>query len=164
MIKLSKLLFLNPARIWISDIKCNTNNLSKIASVFEFKWIVVTIDSLKEDSSLLTSIKLQGLECWIRHRSADYVEISAIIPYPLFENFLDKAINEDPENIFIFNLLDPINNVMCLQRSFERLVATGIADVFMSISLDENALLICMNKFLCSPQKVFRKIKALCFD
>lgn len=164
MIKFSKNLFLNPAEIRISGIRCSLNNIVKIATIFDCKWIVVTIDSVREGSSLLTLMKDQGLKYFARPRSADYVEISAVIPYPLFEDFLDKAIKEDPENIFVFNLLDSANSVMYLQRSFEELVATGITDVFISISLDENALLICVNKSLLPPQEVFKKIKALRFD
>lgn len=164
MIKFSKNLLLNPAEIRISGIKCSFNNIVKISTVFEFKWIVVTIDSVKEESSLLTLVKDQGLKYFERPRSAGYVEISAVIPYLLFEDFLDKAIKENPENIFVFNLLDPASSVMCLQRSFEELVTKGIADVFISISLDENALLICMNKSLILPQELFKRLKALCFD
>ena len=164
MIKFSKNLLLNPAEIRISGIKCSFNNIVKISTVFEFKWIVVTIDSVTEGSSLLTLVKDQGLKYFERPRSAGYVEISAVVPYLLFEDFLDKAIKENPENIFVFNLLDPASSVICLQRSFEELVTKGITDVFISISLDENALLICMNKSLILPQELFKRLKALCFD
>lgn len=37
---------------------------------------------------------------------------------------------------------------MCLRYSYEELVTKGIVDVFISISFDENVLLICMNKSL----------------
>ena len=164
MIKFSKNLLLNPAEIRISGIKCSFNNIVKIFTVFEFKWIVVTIDSVTEGSSLLTLVKDKGLKYFERPRSAGYVEISAVVPYLLFEDFLDKAIKENPENIFVFNLLDSSSSVICLQRSFEELVTKGITDVFISISLDENALLICMNKSLILPQELFRRLKALCFD
>lgn len=164
MIKFTKNLLLNPAEIRISGIKCSFNNIVKIASVFDFKWLVVTIDSVTEGSPLLTLVKDQGLKYFARTCSAGYVEISAVVPYPLFENFLDNVMKENPENIFVFNLLDPANSVMCLQRSFEELVTTGITDVFISISFDENALLICVNKFLILPQELFKRLKALCFD
>jgi hypothetical protein len=82
----------------------------------------------------------------------------------LFEGILEKAISEDPENIFVFNLLDSTNWDIQLQHSFEELVATGITNLFISISLDENALLISVNKFLIQPQELYRKIKALRFD
>ena len=164
MIKFSKNLLLNPAEIRISGIKCSFNNIVKISTVFEFKWIVVTIDSVTEGSSLLTLAKDQGLKYFERSRSAGYVEISAVVPYLLFEDFLDKAIKENPKNIFVFNLLDPASSVICLQRSFEELVTKGITDVFISISLDENALLICMNKSLILPRELFKRLKALCFD
>jgi len=164
VIKFTKNLLLNPAEIRISGIKCSFNNIVKIASVFDFKWLVVTIDSVTEGSPLLTLVKDQGLKYFARTCSAGYVEISVVVPYPLFEIFLDNAMKENPENIFVFNLLDPANSVMCLQRSFEELVTTGITDVFISISFDENALLICVNKFLILPQELFKRLKALCFD
>ncbi len=156
VVKFTKNFLFNPAEIRISGIKCSFDNIVKISTVFAFKWIVVTIDSVTEESSLLTLVKDQRLQYFVRPRSAGYVEISAVVPYPLFEEFLGKAIKENPENIFVFNLLDPVNSVMCLQQSFEELVTAGIADVCISVSLDENALLICMNKSLLSPQELFR--------
>lgn len=164
MIRFSKQLWLNPAKIWISGIRCSFNNIVKISTVFDFKWVAVTIDSVAEGSSLLEFVKDQGLKYCASPRSGGYAEISAVVPYPLFEDFLDKAINEEPENIFMFNFLEPADGVICLQRSFEELVTTGITDVFISIALDENALLICMNKSLLIPQEVFKRLKELCFD
>ena len=112
----------------------------------------------------MTLIKDQGSEYFVRPRSAEYAEVSAVIPRSLSEAFLNKAISENPENIFVFSLLDPANSAMCLQRSYEELVIAGIVDVFISISLDENALLICMNKSLVSARDMYAKIKALRFD
>ena len=164
MIKISKNFLFNPAEIRISGIKCSFNNIVKISTVFEFEWIVVTIDSVMEGSSLLAFVKEQELKCFTRPRSTGYVEISVVIPCLLFEDFLDKAIKENPENIFVFNLLDPTSSVICLQRSFKELVTKGISDVFISISLDENALLICMDKSLILPRELLKRLKALCFD
>lgn len=164
MIKFTKNLLFNPAKIWISGINCSFNNIVKIFTVFDFKWIVVTVDSVTEVSPLLTLVKDQGLKYFARPCSDGYVEISVVVPYPLFENFLDKAIKENPENIFVFNLLDPENSAMCLRWPFEKLVTTGITDVFISISLDENAVLICVNKSLILPKELFKRLKALYFD
>lgn len=164
MIKISKNLLLNPAQILVSGIKCNFKNIAKIADVFDCKWIVMTIDSLTKDSSLLALVRNQGLKYFLKQQSSNYIEVSVIIPYSLFEDLLEKAIREDPENIFMFNLLDPTNWDIFLQHSFEELVATGITNVFISISFDENALLISVNKALTQPQELYRKIKALRFD
>ena len=64
----------------------------------------------------------------------------------------------------MLNLLDSTNWDIYLQCSFEELAAAGIANAFMFISFDENALLISVNKFLIQPQKLYRQIKALRFD
>ena len=164
MIKFTKNLLLNPAEIRISDIRFSFDNIVKISAVFDFKWIAVTIDSVAEGSSLLEFVKDQGLKYFAISRSSGNAEISAVVPYPLFEEFLDNAIKENPENIFIFNFLEPVGSGICLQRSFEELVATGIIDVFISIALDENALLICVNRSLVIPQEVFGRLNGLCFD
>lgn len=164
MTRFSKQLLLNPSKIWISDIKCNTNNLSNIVSVFECRWMVVAIDSVKKENALLTFMDNQGLKYFVRQRSADCVEISTVIPCALLEDFLEKALHEDPENIFVSNLLHVANSAMYIQHSFEELVTAGISDVFISASVDENALLICMNKSLLPAQEIFKKIRALCFD
>lgn len=164
MIRILKNFLLNPAQIRVYGIKCNFKNIVKIANVFDFKWIVMTIDSLTKDSSLLALVKNQGLKYFLKQHSANYIEVSVIISYSLFEDVLEKAISEDPENIFVFNLLDSTNWDIHLQHSFEELVATGITNVFISVSLDENALLISANKSLIQPQELYRKIKALRFD
>ena len=164
MVKISKNLLLNPAQIMLSGIKCNFKNIAKIVNVLDCKWIVVTIDSLTKDSSLLALVKKQGMKCFLKQHSANYIEVSVIIPYSLFEDVLEKAISENPENIFMSILLDPTNWDIHLQHSFEELVATGITNVFLSISLDENALLISANKSLVQPKELYRKIKALRFD
>ena len=161
MIKVSKNFWLNPAKIQVSGVRCSPDTIVKILDTLNCQWIVMTVDSVTEDSLLLTSIKEQGLKYFVRSHVAEYVEISVVIPYSLLNDFLNKAIHEEPENIFVFHLRDPANSVMCLQYSYEELVVTGIVDVFVSIALDENVLLICMNKSLASPQEVYMKIKAL---
>lgn len=164
MIRFTKNFLLNPAEIRISGIRCSFNNIVKISTVFDFEWIAVTIDSVAEGSLLLEFVKDQGLKYFASPRSNGYAEISAVVPYSLLEDFLDKSIKENPENIFMFNSLEPEISVMCLQRPFEELVTRGIADVFISFALDENALLICVNKSLIIPQELFKRLKKLCFD
>lgn len=163
MIRFSKCLFLNPAKIWISGLKCNCDNIMKIVDIFGSRWLTVAIDSVTEGSSLLTLIKEQRLEYFAKHHSTK-CEVSIRVPYALFEDILEKAIKEDPENIFVFNLLDPVNWDVHWQRPFEDLVSAGITDMSMSISLDENALLISVNKSILPPQEIYSKMKALRFD
>ena len=164
MIRFSRNFFFNPAQIFIFGIKCTFNNIVKICDVFDYKWIVVTIDSVKKGSSLFTFIKTNELKYFERQCLDDYVEISVVIPCTLFEFFLERAINEDPENIFVINILDYTNIVMCLEHSFEELIIMGISDIFISICFDENGLLICVNKYSISPKIVFNKIKELRFE
>lgn len=161
MMHFSKILFLNSTEIRISGIPCSFKNIAKIFTVFALKWIVATIDSVTEESSLRTFVKDQGLECFERSSSAGSVEVSAVVPYPFFADFFDKAIQENPENIFVVNLLAPASDVLCSRRPFEELVKQGIADVSISILLDENAVLICMNKSLMLPRELFKRLKAL---
>ena len=74
MIKFTKNLLLNPAEIRISGIRCSFNNIVKISTVFDFKWIAVTIDSVTEESSLLEFVKDQGLKYFASPRSSGYAE------------------------------------------------------------------------------------------
>ena len=101
MIKFSKMFFTNPAKIWISTIKCSFNNVVKIIKVFNCEWMTMTIDSIAEGSALLT---------------------------------------------------------------LEELTATGVTDACISIALDEDAILICMNKSRYSSKDVFQAIKSLHFE
>ncbi len=81
MIRISKNILLNPAQIWVFGIKCNFKNIAKIANILDCKWIVVTIDSLTKDSSLLALVKNQGLKYFLKQHSSNYIECSAVMPY-----------------------------------------------------------------------------------
>lgn len=164
MIKFSKNLLFNPAQIHISGIKCNSVNIAKIINVFECEWIVMAIDSLTKDSVFLSLIKNRGLKFSLKNSSSDYVEVSVVIPSSLFEEVLEKAISENPENIFLLNLLNSTEKDVYLKHSFEELVIVGTTNMFISIALDENALLISLNKSLTQPREIYRKMKALQLD
>ena len=161
MIRFSKILFTNPAQINISGIKCNYDNIIKIVNIFSCEWIVLTIDSVIEKSSLLTFIEHQRLKHFIKKDITNNIEVTVIVPYKLFDYVMEKVINEDPENIFMFNLLNPRRWNEQLNCCFETLVATGITNMAVFICLDENALQISINKFLLSPKDMYKKIKAL---
>ena len=103
MIKFSKMFFTNPAKIWISNIKCSFNNVVKIIKVFNCEWMTMTIDSIAEGSALLTFVKKHNLEYAERHLSNCNIELSVLLPHTLLKEFLEKAFNEEPENIFIYN-------------------------------------------------------------
>lgn len=166
MIRFAKCLFTNPAEISISGIKCCCDNIIKITNIFHREWILVTVDAVTEESPFLTFIKDQGLKYVVTQHATkyiQYIEVSVMTPYGLLEDVLGKAIREDPENIFMLFLLDPANWETLLQRSFIKLVAAEIADVFISIAFDENALSIVVNKTLLPPKEVYGKIKALQF-
>ena len=92
------------------------------------------------------------------------MEVSAIVPQAFLDTFLNLAVDEYPENLFVCGLPDAASGALCLQHSYVELVATGRVALFLSASLDENALLICMNPSLTAPQEVYAKIKALHFD
>lgn len=164
MIRFSKILFINPAKIWISGIACSYDNIIKISNIFECNWIALTIDSLLEKSPLFAFIKAHGLKYFVKQHLNDYMEISVVVPYGLFADILEKAISEDPENIFISNIIDPTNWDEQLQRPYEELVVTGISNVLICISLDENAMLISVNNALLPSQEVYKKIRALRFE
>lgn len=164
MIRISKNILFNPAEILISGIKCDFKNITEIVNVLGCKWIVVTIDSLTEESSLLSLIKNQGLKYYIERGPVNYIEVSVSIPHSLFEDILKRALSEDPENICIMNFLDSEGRDVQLQHPFRDLVITGIAKAFISIALDENAMLIYVNKSLIQAKELYRKIKALRFN
>ncbi len=161
MVNISKLLFTNPAQIIISAIKCNYSNIIKITNVLDCKLFVLTIDSIRENSAFFKLIEELGLKYSLKKQSINYIEISTVVPYNLFNIVLNKAINENPENIFMFNLINQTNWNNQLEYSFEKLVSTGITDIFLSFSFDENAILLYINKSLLSPREIYKKIKSL---
>lgn len=161
MIRFSKILFTNSAKVYVSGIRCSYDNIVKIVGIFDCTHISLTVDSVARESQLLTFIKEHGLNYFIKQQAANYVELSAEVPCSLFNCILEKAICEKPENIFIFNLLDPSSWNMQLQRPFDELVAMGVTDMFISASLDEDALLISINRSLLSAKDVYKKIRLL---
>lgn len=164
MIKFSKMFFTNPAKIWISNIKCSFNNVVKIIKVFNCEWMTMTTDSIAEGSALLTFVKKHNLEYAERHLSNCNIELSVLLPHTLLKEFLEKAFNEEPENIFIYNSFHMNCNMACTRHSLEELTATGATDACISIALDEDAILICMNKSRYSSKDVFQAIKSLHFE
>ena len=124
----------------------------------------MTIDSLANDCFLLTYIKNLGLKYYVRQHVKDQNEVSVVLPNSLIKTILEKAISEDTENIFMIDIHGQTKVDDFSLRSFESLVTTGIASVFISISFDENALFISVNKTLTQPHMLYRRIKALRFD
>lgn len=164
MIRISKRFWPSPAEINVSGLSCSAGNLIKILNILSCKWSMVTVDSVAEESRTLAFIRNQGLKYFANSRSAESVEVSAIIPHAFLEPFLDVTVDEYPENLFVCGLPDAASGALCLQHSYVELVATGWVALFLSVSLDENALLLYMNPSLTAPQEVYAKIKALHFD
>lgn len=164
MIRLSKLFFTNPAKIWICGAKCNLNNIIKISGLFEYKWVVMTIDSISKESSLFVFIRDHGFEYYIKQSSVNYIEVSVALPYSLLEIFLEKVLCEEPENIFILNLLKPVAMDILNQQNFEKFVVSGVADVFTAFNLDNNTMSISVNKHLIKTKEVYKQIKKMCFS
>ena len=163
MIRFSKNFLTNPAQIWIYGIQCSPDNIIKIADSFKNKWMIVTIDSVTEESSLLKFIKDQGINYAVKQHSDNNIELSIAILYDMLEAVLKKADCENPEYIFIFDLPNLTNWSEYLQYSFEELVSTGVANMFLSVDLDENAMLLTLDKRVPSPQELYRRIKRLQF-
>lgn len=163
MIRFSKNFLTNPAQIWIYGIQCSPDNIIKIADSFKNKWMIVTIDSVTKESSLLKYIKDQGINYVVKQHSDNNIELSIAILYDMLEAVLKKADCENPENIFIFDLPNLTNWSEYLQYSFEKLVSTGVANMFLSVDLDENAMLLTLDKHVLSLQELYRRIKRLQF-
>lgn len=163
MIKLTKLFMINPAQIQITGVKCNYFNIKSIISVFEWKLIVLTVDSVKKEGAFYEFIKRKELKHYIKPSSKDEVEITVIVTIDLLLCALDELVNEYPENIFISNIFTDTDIDMLFQSSFENLVIKGYSDFSILLSLDEKSVLILMNKLLISPKDAFNKLKAMKF-
>ena len=163
MIKLTKLFMINPSQIQITGVKCNYFNIKSIISVFEWKLIVLTVDSVKREGAFYEFIKSKELKHYIKPSSKDEVEITVIVTIDLLLCALDELVNEYPENIFISNIFTDTDIDMLFQSSFENLVIKGYSDFSILLSLDEKSVLILMNKLLISPKDAFNKLKAMKF-
>lgn len=164
MIKLTKLFMINPAQIQITGIKCNYFNIKSLISVFDWKLMVLTVDSVKKESEFYKFIKSKKLKHSVKSSSNDDVEITVIISLDTLLIVLEELINEYPENIFISNIFTDTDINMFFQSSFENLVIKGYSDFSILLSLDENSALIIMNKLLSSPKDAFEKLKVMKFN
>lgn len=161
MIKYTRNFLFNPAQLQVSNIIGDYDNIQRIVKVFNCKLLVMTIDSVSKESELIGLAEKQQLQYFTKPYDNDYTELSIVVPYASFGDFLKKAISEEPENIIIFDLLDPTTVGEQLQLPHEELVIGGNTDVSITIALDENAMMIYMNKSLIRPQEVYKKIKLL---
>lgn len=161
MIKYTRNFLFNPAQLQVSNIIGDYDNIQRIVKVFNCKLLVMTIGSVSKESELIGLAEKQQLQYFTKPYDNDYTELSIVVPYASFGDFLKKAISEEPENIIIFDLLDPTTVGEQLQLPHEELVIGGNTDVSITIALDENAMMIYMNKSLIRPQEVYKKIKLL---
>lgn len=161
MIKYTRNFLFNPAQLQVSNIIGDYDNIQRIVKVFNCKLLVMTIDSVSKESELIGLAEKQQLQYFTKPYDNDYTELSIVVPYASFGDFLKKAISEEPENIIIFDLLDPTTVGEQLQLPHKELVIGGNTDVSITIALDENAMMIYMNKSLIRPQEVYKKIKLL---
>lgn len=164
MISFSKMLFFKLSQIRISGIDCNYSNLSKIIDVFDMEHIIITIDSVTEESMLLKYVREQPFEYYLNKTSNGYMEVSIVTSKAIFNTVLEISLNEDPENVFLSNLIDHDNHKYQFRYPQEEIVSKGITDMTISISLDENEILIYLNKELLHPKTIYKKLKALSFE
>lgn len=161
MIRFSKMCFKTWILVLVKGIKCNFINVAKVTSIFKFNYAVITIDSLPLESSFVAFIEERGLECIISRNTTEYAEVSVKVPCNLVNFVLEEAIMEDPENIFMFNLINLTNWREQSSCYHEVLISRGVSDVFIGIARDENVLSVCVSKGLFSPDELYRKIKAI---
>ena len=163
MIKITKQLLLNPASIWISGVKCSVSNIVKVSSILDWEWILLTLTSLPKESILPEFFSDHGLKYHIEQLS-DNIEIHTVIPYSLLEKVLEKAISEDPEDIVMVGMHGAPRVKMPQRPSYEELVTSGVIAAYISVSMDENAMLICANKSLMQTRNLYKNIKTIRLD
>lgn len=164
MIRFTRNFFSRLSQLHISGIKCNYDNIHKIANVFIYEHLVLIVDSVLSETELLLFVKAHRLEYSITQTTDNCVEISIVVPNSLFDLVLKTALKDNPENIFIYNSINLTNWQQQLCHSSEELVARGFSNISISIDIDKNIILIHINKDLLSPQIVYKNIKALRFS
>ena len=161
MKRISKILLFNPAEIIIWGIQCNYNNLAKVLGVFDYERMIMIIESVEYDSSLLAFIVNKKIYYDLKPRGNNEYDVSVVLNRGLFSDLLEEVIREYPENVVTLCFPDAAKVNFPLPNSPEELVRSGIANSAVFISFDENALRISVNKNLVQPKELYRKIKAL---
>lgn len=159
MIRRSKIWFKNWTEVCISGIRCNFNNIIKVIGLFQSNCAVITIDSVESKCPFLAFVKEQKLEYVCSPSTADCVEISIKVPPSMINSVLEEAINEEPENIFMFDVDDLTNWKEKIHCPSEVLIDKDISSFIIVIAGDEDVISISANNSLF--QEIYKKVKAL---
>ena len=107
-----KNLITEPPSVTIYGVECSAENLLKVLGVFDCGHVLVTVDSVAAESTIIASGE-GGVPCFVKPSAGNRAELSAVVPCGMARAFLEKAIAEEPENIFVFVLPDPANAADC---------------------------------------------------
>lgn len=155
MIKLSKMCFKAYFQISGYNVKCSYGALKKLASLIKSEYIVVTIDSIEKSTAFFDFLEENKLEYMILKEIFQYSEVAVRVPLDVRDAFLKEIINNNPENIFIFDIKEKDIWKEKLQYTKETIVDKGRTNIFVTISCDENAFLLIADKKEYDLKKVY---------
>ena len=160
MIKLSKMSFKACFQISGYNVKCSYGTLKKLVSLFKTEYIVVTVDSIEKSTTFFKFLEDNKLEYMILKEIFQYLEVAVKVPLEVREVFLKEIINNNPENIFIFDIKEKDMWKEKLQYAKETIVDNKKTNIFVTISCDENAFLLIAGKKEYDIKKVYSYLKS----
>ncbi|MDO4378454.1 MAG: hypothetical protein Q4C64_04790 [Erysipelotrichia bacterium] len=161
MIKLSKESIFYSAQIVIKHFKSEYEVIDEIVRIFNFKHMLMVIDSVTKDSPIYELIDEHELLHKEKNIATDDEEIAVVIPNYLIDKVLKIVIDTDdfPEYIFIYELTNLDNGLLCDNCSYKDLLFERIISVYIEIALDEDEMTVFLNKNLIDIDEVYGKIK-----
>lgn len=160
MPKISKMYSPNWTQVYMSNTDCDYNNITRVIELFNFTHVVISIDSVSSDSEIFKLSDELGLERIINPTSEESFELSVSVPMDLLNRILEKAIAEDPENIFITHAVDPMVWKQHVRIHPSTLLSKSITDVFIGVERDKQIISISTAKDIYTPRDLIKALKA----
>jgi len=160
-IKISKIILQRNVDITIDGINCTFENIKKVIDIFNIKHIILTIDSLSKSSSVFLVLNDLGLNYILSSNNSEIVEATVLVPSELIYLVLEEAIKEDPENLFISNLIDIEIWKDLFTESPQTLLESGYSDLTVIVSRDRQSIFLSFIKTRYNFNDVLNKIKEI---
>lgn len=164
--KISKYICRGIGNITIQRIKCSSNNIEKIVSIFNLKSIILITD-LKKDANVFEILKKHELKyatSFFKNED-EYIEIIIMIPVSKFACILKELINYVYDNILIINMVDSCKWEQYLfNRNLlegKKILKNKLSDIVVFIETMENTIYILIDSDVYSVFDINEKIKKM---
>ena len=163
MVRISRKRFKDEEQILLSGIPCREENVVAVLQLMRLDSAVLLIDAAGKNGPVFQLIRELELDHTICREWEVQAEISAWVPGPFLETVIKAALQEDPENLFLFRPQDSVRWQDIAERDFRDRAELDFWDMFVCIGNDKNVMSISLRGSAACGKGLFRKLKTLQF-